>query len=129
MELNSCRRSHFGSRYRLGCCGHTGLLLHQFDSCRARFLQRLLFGFKTEGNTTFLLLGSFHNAQLTWKGICISALPHQWLFIVVIVVLLSGSAASSLRFLASLPEALGRKNVRASRFVRVALAQGPCQLH
>ena len=27
-------RSHFGSRYKLGCCGHAGLFGHGFDSFR-----------------------------------------------------------------------------------------------
>ena len=35
-ELWICHRSHFGSRYRLGCCSHAGLLLHQFNSCRVQ---------------------------------------------------------------------------------------------
>ena len=26
-------RSHFGSRYKLGCCGHAGLFAAWFDSC------------------------------------------------------------------------------------------------
>ena len=29
---SSCHRSHFGSRYKLGCCGHAGLFLHRIDS-------------------------------------------------------------------------------------------------
>ena len=28
----SCHRSHFGSRYKLGCCGHAGLFAKRFDS-------------------------------------------------------------------------------------------------
>jgi len=30
-----CHRSHFGSRYKLGCCGHAGLFAAWFDSCCA----------------------------------------------------------------------------------------------
>ena len=26
-----CHRSHFGSRYKLGCCGHAGLFDHGFE--------------------------------------------------------------------------------------------------
>ena len=33
----NCHRSHFGSRYKLGCCGHAGLFAAWFDSCRARY--------------------------------------------------------------------------------------------
>ena len=29
-------RSHFGSRYKLGCCGHAGLFAAWFDSCWTR---------------------------------------------------------------------------------------------
>ena len=30
-------RSHFGSRYKLGCCGHAGLFAAWFDSWQTRF--------------------------------------------------------------------------------------------
>ena len=30
-------RSHFGSRYKSGCCGHAGLFLSRFDSARPQF--------------------------------------------------------------------------------------------
>ena len=34
----NCHRSHFGSRYKLGCCGHAGLFAAWFDSWQARFV-------------------------------------------------------------------------------------------
>ena len=30
--FQDCHRSHFGSRYKLGCCGHAGLFGRGFDS-------------------------------------------------------------------------------------------------
>jgi hypothetical protein len=34
-DRNNIHRSHFGSRYKLGCCGHAGLFRYRFDSWRA----------------------------------------------------------------------------------------------
>ena len=54
-----CHRSHFGSRYKLGCCGHAGLFAAWFDSCCAQLAHR---AWCAQGTVyvlfkTFLLLG------------------------------------------------------------------------
>ena len=36
MAMLKGHRSHFGSRYKLGCCGHTGLFGAWFESSHAQ---------------------------------------------------------------------------------------------
>ena len=38
---SQCHRSHFGSRYKLGCCGHAGLFERGFKSGHGQFPRRI----------------------------------------------------------------------------------------